>query len=196
MSSLLSQIAVLVFIAIVALAVLAILGVRIPIPFRKKAVSGGGSGGDGDGDDGDGGATRLMPYFEIKYFSPAGVVSAPLYEREDGFTIGSGKDADFRVNDPYISHIHARVGRDEKGWFLVDAGSKNHVFSDGKQVGQVDISEDADTEVYLGPVKLLFCSKRRPYCEDASPRSFCRTDSGTHIYMPAGGKDGEAGIAK
>lgn len=45
-------------------------------------------------------------------------------------TIGTSPDADFVVNDPAVSRVHAQIEADGGGYHLVDKGSKNGVWLD------------------------------------------------------------------
>ncbi len=59
-----------------------------------------------------------------------------LEERKDGkpLTLGRGSDCDAIINDGTLSQIHLVFMKDEKGWTVRDAGSRNGSSVDGMKL--------------------------------------------------------------
>jgi len=55
--------------------------------------------------------------------------------------IGRGSEAGFRIDDPSISRLHARLAWEHDRWHLHDEGSKNGSFVDGERVQQAVLGE-------------------------------------------------------
>ena len=72
---------------------------------------------------------------------------------EDAFTIGRAPESDVWVHEAGVSRRHARVELDDEGWWLVDCGSANGTFVDGKRVDRYPLS---DGDVFqIGPSALF-----------------------------------------
>lgn len=100
--------------------------------------------------------TAAMSLWDIQYLSPHGVRTAPLLTRQSGFSIGTSPDCDFVISDAkYVSQIHARIYHDDKGYYLVDAGSTNGTFDDRcAQIEQLAIEDGSEAQ--LADAKIRF----------------------------------------
>ena len=45
------------------------------------------------------------------------------------------------MNDVSVSRSHAVIGYTERGWFIVDAGSKNGTYVNGRKIEKASIRE-------------------------------------------------------
>jgi hypothetical protein len=63
-------------------------------------------------------------------------------------TIGRDAGCDVTVDHPLVSRHHAAITRGKGGWVLVDTGSKNGTFVDGRRIDQLAV--DGDLRVVLG----------------------------------------------
>ncbi|PKN39706.1 MAG: GGDEF domain-containing protein, partial [Deltaproteobacteria bacterium HGW-Deltaproteobacteria-20] len=62
--------------------------------------------------------------------------------REPHYRVGRGSTCQIRVKDDSMSRVHALLSRGtDGGWVLVDAGSKNGSFVEGRQVAQWPLNE-------------------------------------------------------
>jgi hypothetical protein len=64
--------------------------------------------------------------------------------------IGRAEECDIRLDTRWVSRLHARVGRDDEGCWVEDAGSKNGVFVNGHRVTGRQRLHDGD-RVQLAP---------------------------------------------
>ncbi len=72
------------------------------------------------------------------------------------FTIGRAPDCDVHLDNRWISRSHARIRREQDGYWLEDAGSKNGLFVNGRRVTDARQLEDGD-QIQLAPgLELLF----------------------------------------
>ncbi|MCK6508979.1 FHA domain-containing protein [Myxococcota bacterium] len=69
-------------------------------------------------------------------------------------TIGRDVVNDFCIDNPGVSRFQARIVKHEGHFFLLDEGSSNGTFVNGKRVSQVQLS-DAD-EIQLAKYKAIF----------------------------------------
>lgn len=84
--------------------------------------------------------------------------------------IGRAGDCDICLDTRWVSRLHARIGRDEEGYWLEDAGSKNGVFVGGQRVVGRQRLSDGD-RIQLAPgLELMF------------------TDSASTLPLPAAGR--------
>ena len=72
----------------------------------------------------------------------------------DTYTLGRHKNNDISVSDPKVSSFHARIDRSPDGFVLVDLGSRNGTFVNGKRI-ESGILKTGD-EVRLGTARLLY----------------------------------------
>lgn len=81
-----------------------------------------------------------------------GETSFPL--TGDTYTLGRHKNNDISVGDPKVSSFHARIDRSADGFVLVDLGSRNGTFVNGKRI-ESSVLKTGD-EVRLGTARLLY----------------------------------------
>lgn len=75
---------------------------------------------------------------------------------QDVSMIGRSADCDIQMDNRWISRTHARIRREQDGYWLEDAGSKNGLFVNGRRVTDARQLEDGD-RVQLAPgLELLF----------------------------------------
>jgi len=72
----------------------------------------------------------------------------------DAYTLGRHKNNDIAVSDPKVSSFHARIERGQEGYQLVDLGSRNGTFVNGKRI-ETALLKTGD-EVRLGAARLLY----------------------------------------
>ncbi|HZZ83419.1 MAG TPA: FHA domain-containing protein [Anaeromyxobacteraceae bacterium] len=93
---------------------------------------------------------REVPHLQI-LTGPGAGATAPL---ADGVTLGRGKEASCRVDDPAVSRLHARVERQGAGEVLVDLGSKNGLRLNDRRLRRPRRLRDGD-RIALGETELL-----------------------------------------
>jgi hypothetical protein len=72
----------------------------------------------------------------------------------DTYTLGRHKNNDISISDPKVSSYHARIDRAADGFVLVDLGSRNGTFVNGKRI-ETGVLRTGD-EVRLGTARLLY----------------------------------------
>ncbi len=72
----------------------------------------------------------------------------------DTSTLGRHRNNDVVISDPKVSSFHARIDRTAEGFVLVDLGSRNGSFVNGKRVTQGALQ--TGDEVRLGTARLLY----------------------------------------
>jgi len=68
--------------------------------------------------------------------------------------IGRSTEADIVIYDSRVSRLHARLEKTEKGWVILDLGSKNGTRVNGKLVKEKLLS--SGDIIQIGPVKLVY----------------------------------------
>lgn len=83
----------------------------------------------------------------LKHLFNGSIVS--VYELGDSTVIGRHTDCNIRVEDATVSSYHARIEKNTDGtWRLVDLGSTNGVFVNGKNLSECSLTPG--TEFSLG----------------------------------------------
>lgn len=77
-----------------------------------------------------------------------------FFEVEGGATIGRSRSCTVRLDGRHLSRVHARVERRPDGLYVVDAGSRNGIYVNGKRA-QEHLLRTAD-ELEIGEFVLLF----------------------------------------
>jgi class 3 adenylate cyclase len=70
-------------------------------------------------------------------------------------SIGRAPDCDLVLDYPYISRVHARIERQGKDYLLVDSGSTNGTFVNGRRVEQMQMLASGD-EIAMGDISIGF----------------------------------------
>jgi Nif-specific regulatory protein len=68
--------------------------------------------------------------------------------------IGRGLDCQIVLIDPLSSRVHSIVCRDQDGWWLRDAGSRNGTYLDGQKIDEARLSDGAT--IRIGHEELVF----------------------------------------
>lgn len=79
----------------------------------------------------------------------------PLTGSLTEWTLGRSKDCECVLNDANVSRRHATVKKDWNGFTIQDAGSKNGVLINDRQISRPRRLKDRD-EITIGPVRLVF----------------------------------------
>ena len=69
--------------------------------------------------------------------------------------IGTQSDNQIRINNPYVSPIHAQISLANDTWTLIDNNSKNGIYVNGKRVTK-PVSLDYGDILYILGVKIVF----------------------------------------
>lgn len=109
------------------------------------------------------GATRLWSDINVCELNRNGKVvrKTGVMIHPKGFTIGSSEDADFRISeDEYVSRIHLRVGKDDKGYFIKDTSMNGTEFN-GKTYHSQAFDLPFDKVIYIGNTPLVFTERKK-----------------------------------
>jgi adenylate cyclase len=93
---------------------------------------------------------------------------------KDEITIGRGKENDIVLKDSTISRNHAKITRSKKDYFIVDLGSYNGTWVNGKSIQNVKINHE--DQIKIGVTKLIFNSKDKEDIYDASEALIFETE--------------------
>lgn len=85
---------------------------------------------------------------------------------EDEYVIGRGKDCDIVLNQPAVSHRHARVFKKGDQYFIEDLGSMNGIFVNGHKVEYQEKLSEKDM-IQIGGSTLIF-SCHTLFCKTAT----------------------------
>ncbi len=80
-------------------------------------------------------------------------------------TIGRGEQADLRLNDQSLSRVHASVNRAEKRVWVLDEGSTNGTFVNGKKIDASGAQLKDGDHIKLGDatvIKINFAQQQQP----------------------------------
>ncbi len=83
-----------------------------------------------------------------------------LLDPTDTNRIGRGMDCDIVVTDPLSSRVHAILVREEEGWWVRDAGSRNHTYVNGQKTDEARLVEG--TVIRVGSVEFAFHHSDQP----------------------------------
>ena len=130
-------------------------------------------------DEGAGQTETLMSTPEV--FSEVFSVSVPALRRGESWELGdrplrlgTGKDADIVLEDPYISSTHAELRVEEGRCLVRDLESRNGVFIGGQKVTEAEVPPGST--VVLGQTGVVISSTREQATNEGSP-SFKATGS-------------------
>ena len=119
-----------------------------------------------------------MPMFVIK----EGEMSGKSWTLDqDTIIIGRGADCDIVIPERQISRHHAQVERRNRGYLLIDLGSKNWTYVNGQEVNQPYLLQDGDEVQIALCVKLSFVGAEAtvPLSFEGVTGSPVRVDKGT-----------------
>jgi sigma-B regulation protein RsbU (phosphoserine phosphatase) len=118
-------------------------------------------------------------------------------------TIGRATSNDIVLSDQYSSGLHAVIAATDKGYALIDQGSKNGTFVNGRRVnGEIDLAKG--DEILVGSTRFYFDRDIQPDVQTVEGTTFThssntiiqvkdilRKPSATHVPMktPGGGLD-------
>jgi two-component system response regulator HydG len=83
-----------------------------------------------------------------------------LLDPTDTNRIGRGMDCDIVVTDPLSSRVHAILVREEEGWWVRDAGSRNHTYVNGQKTDEARLVEG--TVIRIGSCEFAFHHSDQP----------------------------------
>jgi serine phosphatase RsbU (regulator of sigma subunit) len=105
--------------------------------------------------------------------------SFPLSARR--VTIGRASTNDIVLSDQYSSGVHAILAPSEKGYVLIDQGSKNGTFVNGRRVnGELDLTRG--DEILIGSTRFYFDRDVQPAVETVEGTTFTHS-SNTIIHV-------------
>jgi len=119
-----------------------------------------------------------MPMFVIKEGEMSG---QSWILDQDTIIIGRGADCDIVIPERQISRHHAQVERRNRGYLLIDLGSKNGTYVNGQEVNQPYLLQDGDEVQIALCVKLSFVGAEAtvPLSFEGVTGSPVRVDKGT-----------------
>jgi len=119
-----------------------------------------------------------MPMFVIKEGEMSG--QSWILDQET-IIIGRGADCDIVIPERQISRHHAQVERRNRGYLLIDLGSKNGTYVNGQEVNQPYLLQDGDEIQIALCVKLSFVGAEAtvPLSFEGVTGSPVRVDKGT-----------------
>jgi hypothetical protein len=113
-----------------------------------------------------GGPARLDPdRLVILDGGPTALAPGNWFPLAAGATIGRGGDCAIRLDDPFVSGVHARLERDRGGWRLRDLDSTNGAWVNQKLVHGVATVRAGDV-VQCGGVTMLLTVAAREAAGD------------------------------
>jgi Nif-specific regulatory protein len=90
-----------------------------------------------------------------------------LLDPTDHNSLGRDTDCDIVLVDPLCSRVHAEVVREEDGWWIGDADSRNGTFVNGQKIDRARL--DAGAHIRVGSTEFVFnSSDERPTLGTAS----------------------------
>lgn len=85
-------------------------------------------------------------YFDIKQFYPM---------TSEMIIIGRGKDCTVHIDDFYLSNHHAKLWYDEEEWHIIDMGSTNGTFINGKPIKSSEMILDNGDVIRIGQLEFM-----------------------------------------
>ncbi|WP_053227379.1 FHA domain-containing protein [Solirubrobacter soli] len=93
--------------------------------------------------------------------APGAISGVALRPESAPLLMGRAPGADIVLDDPTVSHVHAQLSCEGRGWVLADDGrSRNGCFVNGQRVREPRPLRDGD-RVRLGNAELVFRAPRR-----------------------------------
>src|SRR5512136_2898271 len=91
-------------------------------------------------------------------------------------TIGRAATNDIVLSDQYSSGVHAVIAPTEKGFCLIDQGSKNGTFVNGRRVaGEIDLTRG--DEILIGSTRFYFDRDFQPSVETVEGTTFTHSSN-------------------
>lgn len=78
-----------------------------------------------------------------------------FYALEGETTIGRGRQCDIRLDDRFLSKLHARIIEEDGEYYLEDLDSSNGTYLNGEEIGDALLLMDKDV-IALGDSEFLF----------------------------------------
>ena len=78
-----------------------------------------------------------------------------FYALEGETTIGRGRQCDIRLDDRFLSKLHARIIEEDGEYYLEDLGSSNGTYLNGEEIADALLLMDKDV-IALGDSEFLF----------------------------------------
>lgn len=78
-----------------------------------------------------------------------------FYALEGEMTIGRGRQCDIRLDDRFLSKLHARIIEEDGEYYLEDLGSSNGTYLNGEEMTDALLLMDKDV-IRLGDSEFLF----------------------------------------
>ncbi len=161
MSTFLSTFTVLVILALIALIILAVFGfIEVPknmLPDKRSREDGGKQKNNRNCRDSEVDlSTQTFSFAKLVQMEEDGSSTEfmlPSSIPDEGISIGRDTDNDICLTSEYVSGCHARLGKDEKGFFVIDMGSSNGTF-DGEQNRKKQIDLSYGDMFYLADIGL------------------------------------------
>ena len=83
-----------------------------------------------------------------------------LLDPTDEIRIGRGMDCDIILTDPLCSRVHAVVVREDEGWWIRDADSRNSTYVNGQKTDEARLAEG--TVIRVGSTEFSFHRSDQP----------------------------------
>ncbi len=112
--------------------------------------------------------TTVQPRLYISYIDQTGRQQSKLFA--SSFRIGRGDDCDIVIHDQVVSRKHAELVYLADSWWLIDRGSANGTYIDGKKIDRVPLTGDMQFELGRGgPVLSVHIEQPQPENEPEDP---------------------------
>ncbi len=88
----------------------------------------------------------MRPFGPTERVALAGLDAVTVGRGEARRLVAGGAALRMDLDDPFLSHEHFRLARDQQTWRLIDCGSKNGTLVSGKNVDDVDLADGSVVE--------------------------------------------------
>ncbi len=109
-----------------------------------------------------------------------------LLDPTDRNRIGRGTDCDVILVDPLCSRVHVEVAREEDGWWVRDASSRNGTYINGQRVERAKL--EAGSSIRVGSTEFVF------HWSDQPPTMSAKRESTETIVREAAFDAGETNV--
>lgn len=107
--------------------------------------------------------------YKIEYVVSDEVKTFHLQGREE-LTIGKLPNNDIQLEDSTVSRTHCKITRHRKGYRLIDLGSTNGSFVNGKPVTRKDLEEGDNITIGRSVLRFLVDSEEQPVSDDTDQK--------------------------